>query len=66
MRTSLYGRPGPVYLDMPDDVILGRVDEDEELDEPAPSCPSRPACRPIPRRSSAALEALQASRRTRS
>jgi 2-hydroxyacyl-CoA lyase 1 len=28
IRTSLYGRPGPVYLDMPADVIDGRVDED--------------------------------------
>lgn len=27
IRTSLYGRPGPVYLDMPADVIDGRVDE---------------------------------------
>ena len=28
IRTSLYGRPGPVYLDMPADVIDGRVDAD--------------------------------------
>lgn len=28
VRTSLYGRPGPVYLDLPADVIDGRVDED--------------------------------------
>lgn len=27
IRTSLFGRPGPVYLDMPADVIDGRVDE---------------------------------------
>ena len=27
IRTSLYGRPGPVYLDMPADVIDGRVDD---------------------------------------
>ena len=27
VRTSLYGRPGPVYLDMPADVIDGAVDE---------------------------------------
>jgi len=27
VRTSLFGRPGPVYLDMPADVIDGRVDE---------------------------------------
>lgn len=29
VRTAWYGRPGATYLDMPDDVILGRVDEDE-------------------------------------
>ena len=27
VRTSWYGRPGPTYLDLPDDVILGTVDE---------------------------------------
>ena len=29
VRTAWYGRPGAAYLDMPDDVILGRVEEDE-------------------------------------
>ena len=29
IRTSFYGRPGPVYLDMPDDIILQKVDEDQ-------------------------------------
>jgi len=29
VRTAWYGRPGATYLDLPDDVILGRVDEDE-------------------------------------
>ena len=28
IRTSLFGRPGPVYLDMPADVIDGRVPEE--------------------------------------
>ncbi len=28
IRTSLFGRPGPVYLDMPADVIDGRVEEE--------------------------------------
>src|SRR6478736_4628079 len=27
VRTAWYGRPGATYLDLPDDVILGRVDE---------------------------------------
>jgi len=29
VRTAWYGRPGATYLDLPDDVILGRVDEDD-------------------------------------
>jgi 2-hydroxyacyl-CoA lyase 1 len=29
VRTAWYGRPGAAYLDMPDDVILGRVEEDD-------------------------------------
>jgi 2-hydroxyacyl-CoA lyase 1 len=29
VRTSLYGRPGAVYLDLPDDIIRGTVEEDE-------------------------------------
>jgi 2-hydroxyacyl-CoA lyase 1 len=28
IRTSLFGRPGPVYLDMPADIIDGKVDEE--------------------------------------
>lgn len=27
VRHSIYGRPGATYLDMPDDIILGKVDE---------------------------------------
>ncbi len=27
VRYSIYGRPGACYLDMPDDIILGKVDE---------------------------------------
>ena len=27
VRNSIYGRPGPTYLDLPDDIITGKVDE---------------------------------------
>ena len=29
VRNSIYGRPGACYLDMPDDIILGEVDEEK-------------------------------------
>jgi 2-hydroxyacyl-CoA lyase 1 len=29
VRYSIYGRPGASYLDMPDDIILGEVEEDD-------------------------------------
>jgi 2-hydroxyacyl-CoA lyase 1 len=29
VRNSIYGRPGASYLDMPDDIILGEVDEEK-------------------------------------
>ncbi len=28
VRTAMYGRPGPVYLDLPGDIIDGKIDED--------------------------------------
>ena len=32
VRQSIYGRPGAVYLDMPDDIIRGEVDESEVVE----------------------------------
>ncbi|MBD3648176.1 MAG: oxalyl-CoA decarboxylase, partial [Pseudomonadales bacterium] len=32
VKYALYGRPGPAYLDLPDDVITGEVDEDSVMD----------------------------------
>ena len=43
IQRSLSGRPGPVYLDLPADVITARVDE--EAVQPAPPLP--PAPRPL-------------------
>ena len=49
VRTAWYGRPGAAYLDMPDDVILGRV-EDRRRPRRAPPWPIRPARWPTPPR----------------
>lgn len=46
VRTSLYGRPGPVYLDMPADVIDGRVSEDTIGTAPTVGEPPRPHAEP--------------------
>jgi 2-hydroxyacyl-CoA lyase 1 len=39
-RNAIYGRPGATYLDMPDDIITGKVDEDKVVQvERAPDPP---------------------------
>ena len=55
VRTSIYGRPGPVYLDLPADVIGGKVDE--------ASAPQRPRVPDAPRSFAdpAAVEAAMAA-----
>ena len=40
VRNSIYGRPGATYLDMPDDIITGEVDE-ADVHYPA-RCPDPP------------------------
>ena len=54
VRTSLYGRPGPVYLDLPGDVIDAKIEE-----EATPAQPQRvpDAPRPLADRFLAALDA---------
>jgi 2-hydroxyacyl-CoA lyase 1 len=42
VRTAMYGRPGPVYLDLPGDIIDGKIEEDD-VRMPAPvGDPPRP------------------------
>lgn len=41
LRTAWYGRPGAAYLDLPDDVITGRVEEDDVTMAPTIAPPPR-------------------------
>ncbi len=42
VRTSIYGRPGAVYLDLPGDIISGKVEEDRVRHRPSVAEPPRP------------------------
>jgi len=46
VRTSIYGRPGPVYLDLPGDIIGGKCDEDAAPMRPPVADPPRPYADP--------------------
>ncbi len=61
VRTSIYGRPGAVYLDLPNDVISGRIEEDQVRFNPRCSDPPRGLADPgaVER----ALDALAAAER---
>lgn len=61
VRTSLYGRPGPAYLDLPDDVISATVDDDSVVPAATVAPPPRPQAAPAD--VAAALAALRAARR---
>jgi 2-hydroxyacyl-CoA lyase 1 len=52
VRQSIYGRPGAVYLDMPDDIIGGEIDESEVPEV---------ATIPEPPRSTAPMEDVEAA-----
>ena len=62
-RTAMSGKPGPVYLDLPGDVLYREVEEDDVR------WPDDPANRPVPRPAASAeevervLRALEAARR---
>ena len=59
VRTSLYGRPGAAYLDMPDDIIRGEVEEGD-LEQVA-TVPSPPRTQAMPDDVQAALSALKSA-----
>src|SRR5262245_29989670 len=61
VRTSFYGRPGPVYLDIPDDVIRGQVEE--ETIPQAHRVPDPPRSFADPTAVEAALSVLESAQR---
>ncbi len=61
VRTSIYGRPGPVYLDMPDDIIREEVAE-ADIVEAAPVA-DPPRMQAMGADIDAALDALESAER---
>jgi 2-hydroxyacyl-CoA lyase 1 len=61
VRNSIYGRPGASYLDLPDDIITGKVDE-SRVDEP-PRCPEPPRTQAMPADVERALDVLRSAER---
>ena len=61
MRQSIYGRPGSVYLDMPDDIITGKCDTDKVHE--AVRCPDPPRIQTMPQYVEQALDVLQSAQR---
>jgi 2-hydroxyacyl-CoA lyase 1 len=61
VRHAWYGRPGPTYLDLPDDVILARVDEADV--RPAATIATPPRSQAADSDVAAALAALRTAER---
>ena len=61
VRTSMYGRPGAVYLDFANDVISGRVEETELAFRER--CPDPPRVHADPAAVDGAIEALKSAER---
>lgn len=61
IRASLFGRPGAAYLDMPEDIILGEVEENEI--DPVATVGDPPRSLAEPDKIEAALDALESAKR---
>ncbi|MFP6726760.1 MAG: hypothetical protein VCB63_07910, partial [Alphaproteobacteria bacterium] len=61
VRHAIYGRPGASYLDMPDDIIQGEIDEDEV--QMAATIPEPPRMQALPEDVEAALDAMESAER---
>ena len=61
VRTSIYGRPGATYIDLPNDLIVGKTEEDS-IDWRTP-CPDPPAAQADPTAIEKALETLRGAER---
>ena len=61
VQSSIYGRPGPVYLDFPDDIIRGEVEEDEV--QSISRVPEPPRTLAAPDAIEGALDALESAQK---
>ena len=61
VRISMYGRPGPVYLDFPGDIIDAKIEEDQV--EELPRVPDAPRTLAEPAAVEAALDVLKSAER---
>jgi 2-hydroxyacyl-CoA lyase 1 len=61
VRSSIYGRPGAVYLDLPNEMISGKLDA--AAAPLPPRCPEPPRPQADPREVERALAALRSARR---
>jgi len=59
VRQSIYGRPGATYLDLPDDIILGEVEEDKV--QPAATVADPPRTLAMPEDVEKALNVLESA-----
>ncbi|MBT5083958.1 MAG: oxalyl-CoA decarboxylase [Rhodospirillaceae bacterium] len=61
VRQSIYGRPGATYLDMPDDIIQGEVEEDDV--QTFATVPEPPRMAAVAENVTAALDAMESAER---